>query len=208
MKNKKTMYLAVLALLLAVEIVLSVTPLGMIMLPIFAIRATTLHIPVIIAGIILGVKGGAIVGGMFGICSIISNTIAPGITSFCFSPFYSIGEFHGGFNSIIIAMVPRILLGVISALVYSVLKKHFNEYVSVIVAALSGAITNTILVLGGIYVFFGASYAAAKEISYEALLGVLMSVVSVNGLLEAAFGAIIVLAVYKACKPIINKVRN
>ncbi|MEG0823633.1 MAG: ECF transporter S component, partial [Erysipelotrichaceae bacterium] len=164
--------------------------------------------PVIIAGIILGVKGGAIVGGMFGICSIISNTIAPGITSFCFSPFYSIGEFHGGFNSIIIAMVPRILLGVISALVYSVLKKHFNEYVSVIVAALSGAITNTILVLGGIYVFFGASYAAAKEISYEALLGVLMSVVSVNGLLEAAFGAIIVLAVYKACKPIINKVRN
>ena len=40
-------------------------------------------------------------------------TIEPMITSFVFTPFYSFNEqFHGGFNSIIVAVVPRVLIGV------------------------------------------------------------------------------------------------
>ena len=57
MKSKKTQYMTSMALFLAIEIILVVTPLGYI--PIGPLNATTMHIPVIIAGIVLGKKAGA-----------------------------------------------------------------------------------------------------------------------------------------------------
>ena len=51
--------------------------------------------------------------------------------------------------------------------------------------------TNTILVMGGIYVFFGESYAAAKGLGFEALFGVIMGVVATNGIPEAIVAAIL-----------------
>ena len=88
MNNKKdTRYMVTLALMAAVVILLANTPLGMIQLPI--IKATTVHIPVIIGAVLLGPLAGAILGATFGICSIISNTMAPTLLSFAFSPFFS-----------------------------------------------------------------------------------------------------------------------
>ena len=82
MKSKKTQYMTSMALFLAIEIILVVTPLGYI--PIGPLNATTMHIPVIIAGIVLGKKAGAELGFVFGLTSLIKATIQPGITSFCF----------------------------------------------------------------------------------------------------------------------------
>ena len=73
------------------------TPLGFI--PIGPMKATTMHIPVILAGILLGIKGGAITGLVFGISSVVNATINPTILSFVFTPFYSLGEYHGNFMS-------------------------------------------------------------------------------------------------------------
>ena len=74
MKTRKhnTSWMVSVALMAAIVIVLANTPLGMIQLPI--IKATTVHIPVIIGAILLGPAAGAILGGVFGICSLISNT--------------------------------------------------------------------------------------------------------------------------------------
>ena len=80
MKSKKTQYMTSMALFLAIEIILVVTPLGYI--PIGPLNATTMHIPVIIAGIVLGKKAGAELGFVFGLTSLIKATIQPGITSF------------------------------------------------------------------------------------------------------------------------------
>ena len=52
------------------------------------IKATTVHIPVIIGAILLGPSAGAILGFVFGVCSLVSNTMAPTL-SFAFSPFMS-----------------------------------------------------------------------------------------------------------------------
>ena len=93
MKSKKTQYMTSMALFLAIEIILVVTPLGYI--PIGPLNATTMHIPVIIAGIVLGKKAGAELGFVFGLTSLIKATIQPGITSFCFSPFVTIGTMSG-----------------------------------------------------------------------------------------------------------------
>ena len=89
MKNNKekkgTRWMVSVALMAAIIIVLANTPLGMIQLPI--IKATTVHIPVIIGAILFGPLAGAILGGVFGICSLVSNTMAPTLLSFAFSPF-------------------------------------------------------------------------------------------------------------------------
>ena len=202
MKSKKTQYMTSMALFLAIEIILVVTPLGYI--PIGPLNATTMHIPVIIAGIVLGKKAGAGLGFVFGLTSLIKATIQPGITSFCFSPFVTIGTMSGNYKSLLIAFVPRILLGYLAGLVFGIMKKNNRENLGVVVGALTGAITNTVLVLSGIYIFFGEAYASAVGVQYSTLVTVLLGVVSTNGILEAILGAIVSLAIYKALKPILK----
>lgn len=204
MKSKKTQYMSIMAMFLAIQIILVITPLGYI--PIGPLSATTMHIPVIIAGIALGKKAGAQLGFVFGLTSLLNATFRPGITSFCFSPFVTIGGISGNWMSLLIAFVPRILLGYLAGLVYEILaKKNVNDSISIIAGALTGAITNTVLVLGGIYLFFGPSYAQAIQIAYDTLVTVLLGVVATNGIVEAILGAIATLLVCKAIKPFTSK---
>ena len=173
MKSKKTQYMSIMAMFLAIQIILVVTPLGY--LPIGPISATTMHIPVIIAGIALGKKAGAQLGFVFGLTSVLNATFRPTLTSFCFSPFVTIGGIGGNWMSLLIAFVPRILLGYLAGLIYEKLyRKGINENVGIIAGALTGAITNTVLVLGGIYLFFGSAYADAIKVAYDTLIAVLL----------------------------------
>ena len=113
MRSKKTKNMALFAFFLAVELVLLFTPLGFLRInPVISI--TLMHIPVIIASITMGWKYGAMLGLVFGLCSVWNATFAPGLTSFCFSPFITVGNISGNFNSLIIAIVPRVLIGIIS----------------------------------------------------------------------------------------------
>lgn len=203
MKSKKTQYMTSMALFLAIEIILVVTPLGYI--PIGPLNATTMHIPVIIAGIILGKKAGAELGFVFGLTSMIRATIQPGITSFCFSPFVTIGTISGNYKSLLIAFVPRILLGYLAGLIFEIMKNKGRENSGVLAGALVGALTNTVLVLSGIYVFFGNAYASSLNVAYSGLIGLLLGVVTTNGILEAILAAVVSLAVYKAMKPLLKK---
>lgn len=206
MKNKmQTRRMALLGIFIGFELVLMLTPLGYI--PIGPLKATTLHIPVILIAVACGWKEGAILGAVFGFTSIVMNTITPTPVSFVFTPFYSFGELHGNFFSLLIALLPRILIGVSSGLVMLTLKKlKVNEIVSVICASIIGSLCNTIFVMGGIYVFFGPAYAAVKEIAYDALMAVIWGTITTNGILEAILAAVLVTAVYKAIKPLLKGV--
>lgn len=200
MRSKKTKNLTFMAMFLAIEIILVVTPLGYI--PLGPLNATTMHIPVIIAGITLGKKAGAQLGLVFGLTSLIRATMQPTITSFCFSPFVTVGNISGDWRSVIIALVPRILLGYLAGVIFEFLAKKFNnENIAAIISALAGAITNTVLVLGGIYFFFGSAYADAINVAYSSLFTILLGVVTTNGIIEAIIGAFIALTAYKALKP-------
>lgn len=206
MRSKKTQYMTFMAMFLAIEIILVVTPLGYI--PIGPLSTTTMHIPVIIAGIALGRKAGAQLGLVFGLTSLIRATLQPGITSFCFSPFVTVGNISGDWRSVVIALVPRILLGYLAGVIFDLLKDKFNnENVAAVASALVGAITNTVLVLGGIYLFFGGAYADAINIAYSTLLVTLLGVVTTNGIVEAIIGAIVALLAYKAIKPMTTNLR-
>lgn len=199
MKQKQTHDLVLISMLIAVEMVLMFTPLGYI--PLGVIRATTLHIPVILAAIILGYRGGIILGLVFGITSILINTFAPTATSFVFSPFYRVGEFSGGFPSLLIALVPRMMIGVVSAFVYEKLSTKLPHTLTASIASICGALTSTVLVLSGIYLFFGESYAAVRNIPYQTLISVLMSIVFTNGIMEAILAAAIVTPLSRILRP-------
>lgn len=186
------------ALLAAVMLVLSFTPLGYIPLPFM--KATTMHIPVIIGACLLGPKIGALLGGLFGITSVIQATISPNITSFVFTPFYSFSpEFQGSWYSLIVAIVPRILIGVVVGWAYIGLKKALKkETPSLVISGVLGSMTNTIGVMGLIYLLFGEQYAAATGNDPSLLLSAILAVVGINGITEAVIAGVLTAAICKA----------
>ena len=135
----------------------------------------------------------------------INNTFNPNLTSFVFSPFYSLGNVHGNFKSLIICFVPRILIGVVAYYVYTgivkLIKKKNSGKSSVAAlaaAGAAGALTNTLLVMNGIYFLFGSSYANAKGIATDALYGVILGVIGTQGVPEAIVAAVLTAAIGKA----------
>lgn len=180
------------ALFAALIIIMAFTPfLGYI--PLGFTRATIIHIPVIIGALTLGPKKGAMLGFVFGMTSLINNTMNPTVTSFVFSPFYSLGEIHGGIESIIICFLPRILVGAVPYFVYRFLqgKCHAPMTVSLGAAGLFGSLTNTLLVMNFIYLFFKDAYAAANGVGTNAVYGFILSIIGINGVPEAIVAAII-----------------
>ena len=190
-KSKDTRYMVTLALLAAIVILLANTPLGMIQLPI--IKATTVHIPVIIGAVLLGPAAGAFLGGVFGICSMISNTQAPTLLSFAFSPFLSTTGMAGIFKALWISIGCRIMIGVVAGWVWRWFKKlHIPGPVGLAVTGFIGSMTNTVLVMGSIYLLFARQYAEVKNVGMEAVFGLIMATVTGAGIPEAIAAAILV----------------
>ena len=184
--SKKTKELVQLSLMAAIVVVVAFVPfLGFI--PLVVIKATTVHIPVIVGAILLGPKAGGVLGGIFGLTSIIKNTMEPSLVSFVFTPFVPVpGQSSGDLRALFIALAPRILVGVVAGLVYQALSKSDpKKRMACAVAAFAGSMTNTCLVMGSIYFMFGQEYAAAQQIACEAHAKALMVVVATYGVAEA-----------------------
>ncbi|MEG0167741.1 MAG: ECF transporter S component [Ruthenibacterium sp.] len=196
--SPKALDLAQLALFSAIIIVLAFTPfIGYI--PLGITKATIIHIPVIVGSILLGPKKGAILGALFGATSLISNTISPTLASFTFSPFYS----GGNFWSLVVCFVPRILVGVVPYFVYRGIKKlqkseKASEVLPLAVAGLAGSMTNTLLVMHLILLFFGDSYAQVKGVAVQALYGFILTIIGVNGVPEAIVAMLFTVVIVKA----------
>jgi uncharacterized membrane protein len=62
-------------------------------------------------------------------------------------------------------------------------------------AGLAGAFTNTLFVMSGIFFLYRDAYAEAVGVAGEAVLDVIMGVVTFNGIIEAVVAAIIVAGV-------------
>lgn len=204
MRNKKTYEMVLTALFAAIIVIMAFVPyLGYINLVV--IKATLIHVPVIIGSIMLGPKKGGFLGFIFGCTSLINNTFNPSLLSFAFSPFYSVGEIGGNFWSIVICFVPRILVGVVPYFVYVGVRKLFKEkkgsdWLALPVAGVVGAFTNTLLVMNLIYFCFSEQFAAAKGIAMEAVYGAILAIIAANGVPEAIVAAALTTVVCKALK--------
>ena len=206
MKTKKhdTRWMVSVALMAAIVIVLANTPLGMIQLPI--IKATTVHIPVILGAILLGPGAGAILGAVFGICSLVSNTMAPTLLSFAFSPFLSTTGIPGALKAIWISVGFRILIGVVAGWLWVLFTKiKLNQFIALPIVGFVGSMVNTVTVMGSIYFLFAQQYAEAKEVALTAVFGLVMGTVTASGIPEAIAAAILVLALGKVLVVVFRK---
>ncbi len=199
-----TRWMVSVALMAAIVIVLANTPLGMIQLPI--IKATTVHIPVIIGAVLLGPSAGAILGAVFGICSLISNTMAPTLLSFAFSPFMSTSGIPGALKAIWVSVGCRILIGVAAGWLWILFTRlKVNQIIALPIVGFVGSMVNTITVMGSIYLLFAQQYAEAKEVAVTAVWGLVMGTVTASGIPEAIAAAILVLALGKVLISVFKK---
>ena len=195
-KKHDTRFMVSVGLMAAIVIVLANTPLGMIQLPI--VKATTVHIPVIIGAILLGPMAGAILGGVFGVCSLISNTMAPTLLSFAFSPFMSTTGIIGAIKAIWVSVGCRILIGLAAGWLWRLLKKiKLNQIVALSITGFVGSMVNTVAVMGSIYLLFAQQYAQAKDVAVTAVWGLIMGTVTASGIPEALAAAVLVAVVTK-----------
>lgn len=197
MKEKNVKSFTLTAMFLAIMIILAVTPLGFI--PIGPINATTMHIPVIIASIVLGPRIGAGLGTVFGIISLARATVIITPMSFVFSPFIANPLTNqGDWRAIIVAIIPRILIGVVPYFVYKGLHRLLKQKarpVSLFIAGLAGSMTNTILVMNLIFFFFKDCYANVLQVTANAVYGVILGIIFGSGLVEAIVAGIATTAV-------------
>ena len=199
MKTKKpdTRYMATLAMLCGVLLVMGMTGIGFIPLPV--IKATTMHIPVIIGAVLLGPGAGATLGAVFGFCSIWANTTTPGLLSFAFSPFMTTEGLPGVVKSLWIALGCRIAFGMIAGWLWILVKKAVNkDYIALPLVAAVSTICHTVLVMGSIYLLLAQQYAEAKNVAITAVFGLVMGTVTASGIPEAIVAAILVTVIGKA----------
>jgi len=199
MKTKKpdTRYMATLAMLCGVLLVMGMTGIGFIPLPV--IKATTMHIPVILGAILLGPGAGAALGAVFGLCSIWANTTTPGLLSFAFSPFMSTDGLNGVMKSLWIALGCRILFGFVAGLLWKLIKRIAGkDYIALPVTAVVSTLCHTIFVMGSIYLLLAQQYAAAKNVAISAVFGLVMGTVTASGIPEAIVAAVLVTVIGKS----------
>ena len=87
----------------------------------------------------------------------------------------------------LVSLVPRVLVGVVAALVFDGLCKiRVNRFLSSIIAAIAATLTNTLLVVSALALF-------GDRINgfFELMKNVYLTVITINGLIELAAAAIL-----------------
>lgn len=200
-KRVNVVLMAELALLTAIVILMAYTPLGY--LRAGAVEITFIVVPVAIGGVLLGRKAGAFLGLVFGLTSFAQ--------CFGMSPFGTMLFSVRPLGTAFCCIVPRVLVGLVPALVFEGLSRVCKKRaVNIAVACILAPITNTVLYLGCNVLLFeeywieAYNYTGSRGLIF---LGWLFAFVAVNAVLEAASSLIIGSAICNALWNITNKGR-
>lgn len=174
--------ITIIGMLSAISIVLGVTGLGFIPIP--PVKATIMHVPVIIGAILEGPLVGAMVGLIFGIFSVIQSITTPTPVSFVFM-------------NPLVSVLPRVLIGLGSYYVYKAIRTK-NKILPIGIAAAAGSLINTIGVLGAIYLIYLGPYAKALNISLSTARKGILAVAFTNGIPEAILSVLIAVSAVTA----------
>ena len=175
-KQKRNRMLAGTAALSALTVIFSFTRLGMI--PWFSGASITIcHIPAILAAMLFGLPSGLIVGGVFGVSSLIlAATQGTGLDVFFVNP--------------LVSVLPRLTLPVVVYLLNSMFVKisekneKFPYIIGVGITAFLGTMFHSFFVLSMLAIL-------AEEVTFKMVLAVLVG----NSLLESAASVIVCVAV-------------
>ena len=196
----KTKYMVELALMVAITLLMALTPLGYLKTP--GLSVTLLTIPVAIAAMLLGPVGGAICGTAFGLTSFangFTGTFAPLI------PLNPVGFF-------IMTVVARMLEGLVTGFVFKAMRKsQAASKASFFVASLCCPLLNTLFFMSSLVVFF---YNTDLIQNFVNMLGVtnpitfVVAFVGVQGAIEAAVCCVVATAVSTTLYAVFRKNQN
>jgi len=152
-QSERIRKMVIAAMLSAIVMVLTFTPIGMIPLPPPLPSATTVHIPVLVAALVEGPVVGLIVGAVFGVCSCIRawGSGMVGLTLF--------------FRNPVISILPRLLVPLIAYGAWRlwcrlIRQNAWTDKLGAILAAVIGTIANTVMCLGLIALIYGSDLTA------------------------------------------------
>ena len=182
--TKGTRGMVELALMSAIIIVMAMTPLGYLKTPFLSI--TLLTIPVAVGAIILGPKGGAFLGGIFGATSFAQALSGAGMTAILFQT--------NPLGVAFLCFVPRILEGFLCGLIAKLMRKTRFKKAAFYIAGISCPVLNTILFMGTVVaLFYQTEYIQTLVTSLGAKnpLGFIIALAGIQGVIEAVVCGII-----------------
>ncbi|MBR2868599.1 MAG: ECF transporter S component [Clostridia bacterium] len=193
LKNAKILRLTQLSVLVALLLIFGFTNIGYIKIGV--IEITLNIIPVAVGAIVLGPSAGAVCGAVFGLTSFwqaASGTSAFGMMLFQHSPLYTF----------ILCFIPRLLEGLLTALIFKALMKGCkNNSLPCAVASLACPLLNTLMFVGSFILLFMKTDIFTNLYTQSAATNIgafFVWFVGLNGLVEAIAGFIIATAVSKA----------
>ena len=191
-KRTKVARMTLLAMLVAVLVVLAYVNIPMPM----GLSITFNMIPVAVAAMAMGIPGGAIVGGAFGLISFLQ----------CFGIFGSspLGAALVSISPVLMFIqrfVSRLLVGILAGAVFAGMKKtRAPFYVKGAVTGFTAAFSNTLFFMTLLVLFFGSSEKLAGPIAEKGVLLYIITSVGINAVVEMAVAALVTGAACVALK--------
>lgn len=184
--SPRTVKMVLLAILTAIMLILASLP-----LKVGVIEMSFMMVPAAVGAIVLGPLAGLILGGVFGATSFIQalTTSEFGAALVAINPFYTF----------ILTMVPRILMGWLTGLIFQALHRiDRTRFISYGAASLSAALLNTIFFMSFLILLFGNTDFIKSFQGDMKLIPFIIAFVGINGLVEAVATMIIGGAVSRA----------
>ena len=182
-RRTKLARMTLLAMLVAVLIVLAYVNIPMPM----GLSITFNMIPVAIAAMAMGLPGGMIIGGAFGLISFlqcfgICGSSALGAALVSVSPVLMFIQ----------RFVSRVLVGVLAAVIYRAMgKTRAPLYIRGLVTGFSAAFFNTLFFMTLLVLFFGSTEKLAGPIAEKVVLMYIITSVGINAVVEMAVAAVV-----------------
>ena len=186
MTHKQLKDFVLLALFAALIFLLGFTPLGMI--PLGFINVTVLCVPVVVGTLHMGPKNGMILGLTFGAVSFLNAMLKPSAL---------VSTLMGSSPLMVFAMsiLPRAMVPLAAWGAYR-LAGRFNSHIATAVGAAIGSLTNTVLYLGLMLLFY-----ILCGIDTAGVLGLIGGTALIAGTAEAVAAAVL-------CTPILAALRR
>lgn len=186
---KQLQDLTLTAVLAALVLLMSFTPLGY--LKIGFVSITFLTIPVAIGAMVVGPRSGLFLGTLFGITSLIQAIMGDAFGQMLLS----MNPFLTG----VLCIVPRALMGFLTGVLFKLYRKWIKgeKVLPMIAGGATASLLNTILFIGGLIGFY-LIYRNDPNFAETTVWGIILSVLTLNVLIELVTGIVVSAAASRA----------
>ena len=186
-------YMVELGALVAIVFIMAFTPLGYIPMP--GIKISLMVIPIAVGAILLGPGAGALLGGVFGLTSIIQSMSGDGLGPLMMqiSPI----------SNIIVRLPTRMLMGWLVGVIYLALKDSKLKKLAVPIACISSPLLNTIFYMSTLCLLYFnrpeiQEWAQGAKLPVSNVFAFITALVGFNAVFEATASFIAGTAITKA----------